>query len=178
MNRRQVLAVVGARAGVSGGYFAWDWYQSPSLPDGMDVDTLYVTGNVFGEPAREHHDVGPRDEYHRTIEDGEAAGSEIIFDDSAMAFAEETDFDDAYLIVVQTGMQTDPDLALKTISRTDDGLYLNVVVEHPWWRGVDDDLRTHSLLIKITDEKDDSPESVSVNSEEIRLNGIFTSHFP
>lgn len=162
MNRRHVLAAVGSGAGVSGGYVAWGRYRSPSLPDGVDVDTLYVPGDVFGEPGRERDGVGPREESHRTIDDAETAGTAITFDDSAIEFVEETDFDDATLVIVQTGMQTDPDLALEAISRTDEGLHIDVAVEHPWWRGVDDDLGTHSLLIRITDDKDDGPGSVSV----------------
>lgn len=162
MNRRQVLAVIGAGVGASGGYVAWDWYRSPSLPDGMTVDTLYVRGNVFGEPAPDGYDVGPREERHRILDDEETAASEVTFGESAMDFVEGTDFDDAYLVIVQTGMQTEPDLALEAISRTDEGIQLDVAVEHPWWRGVDDDLGTHSLLVRITDDRADVPDSVSV----------------
>lgn len=165
MNRRIVLALVGAGVSVPGGYVAWNRYRSPSLPDGMAVETLYATGNVFGEPAPEDRDLGPREEHHRIVEDEETAADEITFDDSAIEFAEATDFDDSYLVIVQTGMQTEPDLVLETISRTDDGLHLDVAVEHPWWRGVNDDLGTHSLLVRITDETDDVPESVSVAIE-------------
>ncbi|WP_233710802.1 hypothetical protein [Natronococcus pandeyae] len=164
MNRRKFLVIGGLGFG-TGGYFTWNWYQSPSLPDGMNVDTLYVRGNVFGEPSPEDHQVGPREEHHRIIEDEETAAGEITFGDSAIEFVEETDFDNSYLIIIQTGMQTEPDLALEAISRTDGGLHLDVTVEHPWWRGVNDDLGTHSLLIRVTDEKDDTPELVSVDIE-------------
>ena len=165
MNRRTVLALAGIGAGVPGGYLGWNWYNSPSIPDGMDVDTLYVTGNVFGEPAPEDHDIGSKEEHHRIIVDGETAADEITFNDSAIEFAEETDFNNSYLIIVQTGMQTEPDLALEAISRTEEGLHIDVTVEHPWWRGVNDDLGTHSLLIRIADKNDDIPESVSVDIE-------------
>ena len=163
MKRRQVFSIVGIGVGVSGGYFAWDWYQSPPLPAGLAVDTRYIQGNAFGEPAQEHRDLGPREEYHRIIRNEETAADEIEFNDSVVEFAEETDFSESSLIVVQTAMQTNPDLALESISRTNDGLSLDVTVEHPWWRGDHDDLGTHSLLIRTTDEKDDSLESVSVD---------------
>ena len=165
VNRRTLLALVGSVVSVPGGYYVWTKHQSLSLPDNMDVDTLYVTGNVFGEPALEDDEVKLKESYHRVIADEETAVNEITFNDSAMGFAGETDFDDSYLIVVQTGMQSEPDLALKSISRTDDGLHLDVAVEHPSWRGVNDDLTTHSLLIRITDEIDTTPESVSVDIE-------------
>ncbi|MFC7231931.1 hypothetical protein ACFQMM_21905 [Saliphagus sp. GCM10025308] len=165
MNRRRVLALVGASASVSGGYVAWNWYQAPSLPDGMDVETLYVSGDVFGEPAPPDRDLGWREERYRIIRDEDMGTDEISFDDSAIAFAEETDFDASSLILVQTGMQTEPDLALEAISRTDGGLHLDVTVKHPWWRGVNDDLGIHSLLVRVTDERDDALESVSVAIE-------------
>ena len=163
MFRRSVLARIGAGVGILGGYVAWNRYQSPSLPDGIDSKTLYVTGNVFGEPDREDGAPGPREQRQRVIGDEESATEGITFDESAVEFAEETDFDDSYLIIVQTGMQTEPDLELKGISRIADGLHLAVSVEHPWGRGVNDDLGTHSLLIRVTDERNGIPESVSVD---------------
>ncbi|MFC7213885.1 hypothetical protein ACFQO4_07305 [Saliphagus sp. GCM10025334] len=165
MNRRRVLTLAGASASVPGGYVAWNWYRSPSLPDGMDVETLYVSGDVFGEPAPPDRDLGSREERHRVIEDEETGADEITFDDSAITFVEETDFDASSLVVVQTGMQTEPNLALEAVSRTDDGLHLDVTVEHPWWRGVNDDLGIHSLLVRVTDERAEALESVSVAIE-------------
>lgn len=128
----------------------------------MDVETRYLTGNVFGEPAPAEHDVGPREQYHRVIEGADTAAKAITFNDTAIGFAEATDFNESYLIVVQTGMQSAPDLVLEAISRTDEGLHLAVAVAHPSWRGVDDDLITHSLLVRITDQTHDRPEAVSV----------------
>ena len=165
MNRRHVLGLVGCLASVPGGYYVWNHFHSRSIPDRMDVDTLSVTGNVFGEPGPEDHEIEPRGKYHRIIGDKETAVDEIIFNDSAVGFAGETDFDNSYLIVVQTGMQSAPDLALEGISRTDDGLHLDVAVEHPSWQGVDDDLITHSLVVRITDETDAVPTAVSVAIE-------------
>lgn len=124
---------------------------------------MYITGNVFGEPATSEQDLGPHETYHRIIETEQRAIDEITFDDSAIDFVNQTNFADSYLIIVQTGMQSEPDLELEAISRTDDGLYIDVAVEHPWWRGVSDDLVTHSLLIRGTDETGDIPNSVSVD---------------
>ncbi|UTF54435.1 hypothetical protein [Natronosalvus rutilus] len=165
MNRRCVLALVGASASVPGVYVAWNWYQAPSLPDGMDVETLYVSGDVFGEPVPPDRDLDWREERYRIIRDGETGADKITFDDSAITFVEETDFDASSLVLVQTGMQTEPKLALEEISRTGDGIHLDVTVEHPWWRGVNDDLGIHSLLVRVTDERDDALESVSVAIE-------------
>lgn len=163
MDRRTVLGLVGSSVSIPGGYVVWNRFQSASMPESMDVETLYVTGNVFGEPQSEYDDVGPRKVIHRLIQDGETTSEEITFDDSAIEFAEATDFDESYLVVVQTGMQTAPDLELESIARTNDRLYFDVAVEHPLWRGVDDDLSTHSLLIRITDRVHPVPESVSVD---------------
>ncbi len=131
----------------------------------MDVETLYVSGDVFGEPAPPDRILGPREERHKVFEDEETGTNEITFDDSAITFVEETDFDASSLVIVQTGMQTEPNLALEAISRTDDGIHLDVTVEHPWWRGGNDDLGIHSLLVRVTDERDDTLESVSVAIE-------------
>ena len=163
MNRRTVLALAGAGLSIPGGYVAWNRFQSLSVPDGMHVDTLYVRGNVFGEPAPADHEIGSKEPHHTVIGDEETAAHEVSFAESAIKFADETDFGNSYLSIVQTRMQSEPDLALEAIARTDDGLHLDVAVEHPWWRGVDDDSVTHSLLIRIADDKDGIPESVSVD---------------
>lgn len=163
MNRRNALAVIGSGISIPAGYVAWNRSQSISLPDGISVDTLYIIGNVFGEPATADQDLGPREEYHRIIQTEQRAEDEISFDDSAIGFVETTNFGDSYLIIVQTGMQTEPDLVLEEISRTDDGLHIDVAIEHPWWQGVSDDLMIHSLLIRATDETGIIPNSISVD---------------
>ncbi|MCU4924558.1 hypothetical protein OB905_00970 [Halobacteria archaeon AArc-dxtr1] len=161
MNRRAALGLLGVGVGVPGGYLAWNRHRSPTLPDGIEVDTLYLEGNTFGEPAPEGREPGPREQYHELVR----TAAEIERDETAVAFAEETDFDASALVAVLTGMQSEPDLALEAISRTDDGLHIDVAVEHPWWRGVEDDLLTHSLLVRITDEVAGQPESISVDIE-------------
>ncbi len=162
MNRRQVLAFAGFGVGVPGGYLAWNWddSSSPRLPDGVAVETLYLTRNAFDDRTLES---GPREETRTVVADPETAAAELVDEEFVTSFVEDTDFDQSYLVVVQTGMQSEPDLALSDVERTDDGVHLDLVVDHPRGRGVDDDLATHSLLVRITDEKADVPESVTVD---------------
>ena len=42
MNRRKFLDLVTAGAGLGGGYLGWNWYNSPTIPSGMDVETLHI----------------------------------------------------------------------------------------------------------------------------------------
>lgn len=162
MNRRQLLALAGLGVGGPGSYLAWNRYDSssPRLPNGVTVETRYLTWGAFADRTLES---GPREVINAVVADPQTVEAELADEASVTSFVDETDFDESFLIVVQTGMQSDPDLALSAIVRTDDGLHLDVIVDHPRWKGVDDDLTAHSLLVRITDEKAAVPETVTVD---------------
>jgi hypothetical protein len=164
MKRRAFLVFGGLGLGTAGGYLGWRWYRSPSLPDGMRVETRHVEGDVFT-------DDGPRgggslewqEEYHTVIRDTEAIDRESIDDESVVRFLDDTDFEASYLVVVQNGMQSEMELVLDAISRREDGLYLDISIDSP--RSGPDDLLVHSLLVRVTDEGGGVPEDVSVDIE-------------
>lgn len=164
MNRRHFLALGGLGIGAAGGYVGWRWYRSPSIPDGMGVETKHFERDVLSENSpRESEMLEWQEEYHTTIDNKDAANREIIDNESVTAFVSNTDFEESYLIVVQNGMQSEMELVLNTISRQENGLHLDITIDSP--QSGPDDLRIHSLFIRITDEKEGVPEEVSVDIE-------------
>ena len=164
MNRRQVLTLAGATIPLSGGFLGWYWLRTPgpSVPDNVDIETLYYQGDVFLEPQME---LTTDAEYYTVVRSRTAIEGNVVDDHSVQEFLEKVSFDEGYLIVVQHGMQPDPDLVLERIERTTDGLSLEVAADHPWFLGVDDALTVHSLLIRVTDHEHDVPESVALELE-------------
>lgn len=158
MNRRRLLALVGV--GAPGGYLAWRWYRTPRLPDGLRVETLYTIRDLRpdrdGSPPREGR------EYAAVVASGVEA-AELALEGEAVSFVEATDFDESYLLLLQTGMQSQPDLELTAIERVDGGLHVRLAVDAPRF-GVDDDFTVHSFLIRVTDDRA-PPESVTVDVE-------------
>lgn len=72
MNRRRLLALAGIGVGVPGGYFAWERYRSPALPDRMDVETLHTTDSPTFALGEEWEDpLGFEEERHHDFADAE-----------------------------------------------------------------------------------------------------------
>ena len=164
MNRRGFLALCGLGIGTAGGYIGRSRYGSPSTPDGMRVETRHIEKDIFVEDSsRDAAFLGPKEEYQTVLSDRETADREIIDSESTTSFLGETDFEDSYLIVVQNGMQSEMELVLDAISRREHGLRLDVSIDSP--RSGPDDLRTHSLLVRVTDRDEAVPEEVSVDIE-------------
>jgi len=165
MNRRKFLALVTAGAGLGGGgYLGWNWYNTPTIPSGMDVETLHVERDVSANNfSRDGESLAWEEEYHTVIEDRETADRELESIDSVTKFIEDTNFEESYIVVVQNGMQSDPDLELDTINRVENGINIEVSIDAPRVGG--DDLINHSLLIRITDSEDGLPETITVDIE-------------
>ena len=164
MNRRRFLAFCGLGIGTAGGYIGWRWYHSPSIPDGIKVGTQHIEGDIFAEgSSRDTEFLEWQEEYWTVISDREEVDSEITDDESISPFLDDTDFEDSYLIVVQNGMQSEMELVLDAISRREYGLHLNISIDPP--QSGPDDLLTHSLLIRVTDENEGVPDKVSVDIE-------------
>lgn len=163
MQRRTFLALGGVGLGATSVYAGWTVFSSPTIPDGMEVETLYVEGDVSAEHfSRDHGHMDSGEEYATIIETEETADREMSGDESVTEFIADTDFSASYLVVVQNAMQSMPDLELDSIHRRDEGLRIDVSIDAPW-SGVDDDLITHSLLIRITDDESGAPDTVDVN---------------
>ncbi|RQG89063.1 hypothetical protein EA462_11840 [Natrarchaeobius halalkaliphilus] len=126
----------------------------------MDVDTLYTEGNVFGLPV-----LGYREQSYTIIADGETADTEFRDDHpDGSDFAEETNFEESYILVAQYGTRSEEDLVLDSIERIESGLRVAISVDKPFL--IDhDDLKTHSYLIRITD-KEGVPDSVDLTIAE------------
>lgn len=123
----------------------------------MTVDTLYYEGNIF-----DALDVfGLREESHTLITDKETAASEFRDVEQLSYFTEGTDFDESYIFIVQNGMRSEDDLELDSIERIEDGLRVAISIDKPLIPD-HDDLITHTLLIRITDEKS-VPDSVDAS---------------
>jgi len=164
MNRRRFLALGGVGIGAGGGYIGWRWYSSPSIPDGMRVESQHFEKDIVSEnSSRDTEFLEWQEEYRTVLSEREAVNREIIDDVSITPFLDDTDFEDSYLIVVQNGMQSEMELVLDAISRRRYGLHLDVSIESP--RSGPDDLLTHSLLIRVTDKDEGVPEKVSVDIE-------------
>lgn len=164
MNRRRFLTVAGLGVGTAGGYVGWRWYRSPSVPDGMRVETKHLERDVLTKrSSRNRNFLEWREEYRTLIPDKRDADEQIIDDDPVTSFLDSTDFEDSYLIVVQNGMQSEMELFLDAISRREDGIHLDISIDSP--RGGPDDLLIHSLLIRIIDDVGGVPENVSVDIE-------------
>ncbi|ELZ05447.1 hypothetical protein C481_01972 [Natrialba asiatica DSM 12278] len=114
----------------------------------MTIDTLYYEGNIFD--ARDVF--GPREESHTLITDEETAASEFRDVEQLSDFTEGINFDESYILVVQNGMRSEDDLELGSINRIEDGLQVAISIDKPLIPD-HDDLITHTLLIRITDEK-------------------------
>ncbi|ELY42351.1 hypothetical protein C495_15142 [Natronorubrum sulfidifaciens JCM 14089] len=131
----------------------------------MNIETLHVERDVSANNfSREGESLAWKEEYHTVIEDVDTADRELEDIGSVTKFIDETNFNDSYMVIVQNGVQSEPDLVLDTIKRIENGLKIEISIDYPWF-GVNDDLITHSLLIRITDSKDGVPETVTVDIE-------------
>jgi hypothetical protein len=164
MKRRRFLALGGVGVGAAGGYLGLRWYRAPSVPTGMTVETKHFERDVLTDRAARDPDfLEWQAEYHEVITEREAATERVIDDESVTAFLAETTFEASYVIVVQNGMQSEMELVLDAIARRPTGLHLDISIDAP--RGGPDDLRVHSLLVRVTDEGEEPPADVSVDIE-------------
>jgi len=164
MNRRAFLAACGLGTGAFGGCLGVGPGAPPSVPDGVSVATTHLEADVLVDGSDRGSEFPAwKSEYHTVIADGAAADERLVDDPSVGAFVEATDFEESVLIVVQNGMQSQMELVLDAVERLEDGLRLHVSIDAP--QGGPDDLRIHSLLVRVTDRDRRVPESVSVAIE-------------
>ncbi|UTF52520.1 hypothetical protein [Natronosalvus rutilus] len=170
MNRRRFLAGVAmGSVSVAGCLGA---RESPTLPDGMTVETHHRVGSHLVDDGLEPS--GERPHSYQTIltdrstarermrgEDGDGNESEGEAEDEIMEFVAETDFDRSYLVVVVVRSWSSQHwLEVREIERTEDGIHVSIASDSD--EPTVDDAVVHSIAIRITDEEDDEPDAVAV----------------
>ncbi len=162
MKRRKYIASGGLGVTLVGGYFVWDQNRSPKLPHNMSADTLHLEQDVLTDQSSRDSDfLGWKEQYHIILDDKETAAREIVDVEPITGFIEETDFEESYVLVIQNGMQSQTELVLESIRRKSYGLHVEGTINYP--RSGPDDLRIHSLLIRITDGKIEIPRKITVD---------------
>lgn len=164
MKRRTVLAAGGLAVVGTGGYL-YSWLShSPTIPDGMAVETLYVTQPVFAEQQYERP--GVRESESLLVRDETAAEELFVESESIQQFVTDTDFEQSYVAVVDHRRSSSWDLYLETIERVSpDELSVTAIAQN-WPPGQVDDLGIHVLLLRITDEEHPVPDDITVTVTE------------
>ena len=159
MKRRTVLAAGGLAVLGTGGYL-YSWLShSRTIPDGMTVETLYVTQGVFTE--QQYEIPGVRETESLLISDERATQELFVESEPIQQFVSETDFEQSYVVVVDHRRSSSWDLYLDTIERiSPDELSVTAVAQN-WPPEQDDDLGVHVLLVRITDEEQPVPDTVT-----------------
>lgn len=170
MNRRKVLAgsSLALAAAGGGGYVYWSWSHSPTIPDGMTVETVYTIQTTIFEEALFTESPDPYDTRAAIVGD-ESIAAELLdwkheeIDD----FLAGTDFDGSYLCIVQHLRSPSWDLYLNTLERDDsDALHVETIIYNPWYEGQDDGIIGHYLILRITDDEESAPSEATVQASE------------
>lgn len=164
MNRRQFLSGGAVMAIGTAGCLGTG--ATPSIPDGMIVETHHRTGSHLVNDG-----VGPSGErprsYQTIIANQSKARERMKEGDEITEFVQETNFDRSYLVIIVAGAWPSRYwLELRDIERTDRGVRVSVVSASPD-ESVGDDAAVHSLAVRVTDEDSGVPDEVAVevNSE-------------
>lgn len=162
MNRRRFLASA-ALAGLAGAAGCTGERDDPIIPDGMTVETRHRVANVLATDFRERR----TDDFPPVVlADADEARDRIDASAEVREFAQETDFDRSYLLVVQSTGSSEEWLELRLIERTDAGLGVEVVFDAN--TGAPPDVSAaHSLVIRVTDERMGLPDEVDVTVDSI-----------
>ena len=161
MHRRRYLSLagIGGVASISGCANQINQaLRSPETPAGMTVETASWPSGFITTDDREWPYavvVTSRDQAADNLAIGETA-----YDNDPSAFVDQTDFDQSYLILIEYAPASGTDsLELKRIERRDHGIHVTAKVYEP---NGSDDVTTHSLFIRVTDETDDPPQDMTV----------------
>ncbi|SDQ25679.1 hypothetical protein [Natronobacterium texcoconense] len=139
--------------------------REPTTPSGTTVDTHAEVTDVLEDGLGYHQTEGDyvggrEDHYWTVVPDQETADERFDREGSIDDFLEATDFETAYLLVVQYGMQSDRELVFEELERTDDGIHAAFSIETPSVGG--DDYAIHSSVLRITDEEREVPDTDDV----------------
>lgn len=164
MNRRLIILIVLTGLVLVAVIVGFVWYQNDSCqtPIDLSVETQYTKSSVLSERGlAELGAPGANEDHHRTITNASAARYYLENGSAAEAFALETDFDDSYALMIVSGDSSVPRLELRCVQR--DGR--RHVVEAAFTRTSGPrtaDIRTHSLLLRISDKQIVAPDNVTV----------------
>jgi len=144
--------------------------DGPTLPEGLSVETAYWDGCVLkNTPVCDTED--PQNAYNAMLSNRETARNRLVEDATAGEFVEATDFAESYLLLVQYRMQSARRLRLQAVEQTDTGLRVVVVTESQDGSYADDSV-PHTLAIRVTDERSDTPQEISVSVDGDRTGTI------
>lgn len=143
------------------------WWRNPETPEGVNVETLHRgTNAVDDDEVRREFDMRSAHDAHvELIMDDQSGEQRLHLDEDTAQFLQETDFDEAYVLVVIAGLWPGRfTLSLNRLERVDSGFHLVIESEEPSGDiPVDESL--HSLLIRITDEQDGIPQRVELTMD-------------
>ncbi len=159
MRRRTLLVLCGFGVCSVSGCTRRD---SRSTYGARSVESRFFDGDVLAASAPRPAGAlrESRDEYHAIVDSAATAEAILVDNGSVRSFVGDTDFDRSYLVVVQNVMPHGLALRLDDLSRRDDVVNLDVsVAGQPSGYDV---LETHSLLVRVTDGDERTPERASV----------------
>ena len=140
------------------------WYQQSScgIPDEVTVNERYSQERVLSDAtATDRGALSPEETWWRVVTNDTAARTTFANETRATEFARNTDFDTAYLLVVQTADSSTPGLVPKCYERNGVGATVTVSLTDQSGPRTDD-LVTHTLVMRIDDRRTTPPSNVSV----------------
>lgn len=159
-NRRTVLGTTATTLSIGVGGCLSSSSDDPSLPSDMTIETWYGHDEILSDGLTLGPDSGTRRQHHTVLADREDIDEKIVDEYADHEFVSETDFSESSLVIVQYRLQSDPELVLDEIERTDYGLAVTFSIDYPANYG--DDSIVHTFVIRITDDEADVPGEVRV----------------
>jgi len=136
---------------------------SPSIPEGMTVETLYDKRDFIRDtPSLRGGPIEAYEVVEVLIRDSETAKESFVGYEELDTFVERTGFTDSYLLLIQYATRPAEDLHLDSIEQHNNGMQVTIYVED---NPGGDALATHSLLLRITEPVNEIPESVAIDLE-------------
>lgn len=166
MKRRQYLATSSlGLLSVGGGCTAIG--SGRGVPDGMSVETRHWAESLLKDGITARLGSGRQGPLlYETLLTGKETAAERLQQDAAetaRTFVADTDFEHSYLAVVEYfGTSSSYWLELRSLERQESGIHVVVELESP--RSRRDDLASHSLVIRITDDNAETPAEISAEA--------------
>lgn len=183
MKRRRIVSLgcLGALAWLAG-CSRVGWTRTPS---GTSVETRHWSTGIleFHQSVSGRNDRNPdapekeRNPYTAVFTDGSNAIERLRSRENAIVrdaidFIEATDFDASFLVIVDwDGSSSSHALKLDRVARTDGGLRLSIRLAKPLG-GQTDDLSTHTLAVRITDDRGSTPDEVSAEVHDSEIHRL------
>lgn len=142
------------------------------MAEDVSTEELYLENNPLSAKGANKIGKVSHNEGSTLVIANESNGLTVTNTSVAHQFVRETDFETASVVVVQTAASERRRLKLKCVRPTPDGFVVHVgfSAESEPQPHV---LRTHTLLIRVTDRSSESIEKVSVSLEKYNLPHLF-----